>query len=188
MTNSEYDRLRAESPQRAHRALFDEYCAYVYAIAAGKLKLCGSREDIEECVSDIFASVYRSCERASSGQGDLKPLVGTIAKRTSIDFYRKLIVRYGTTVSVEDESVSQLKTETDIEAEHDRSELRRQVIAEVEKLGEPDSHIIIQQYFNGLTLKEIAAGLSMTEAAVQKRSIRAREKLRKAFMLSGITG
>ena len=188
MTNSEFEQLRSASPQRAHRVLFDEYCAYVYAIAASKLKVCGSREDIEECVSDIFAEVYRCCETIRSGDGELKPLIGTIAKRTAIDFYRRLSIRYGHTVSIEDDTVSQYKADTDIEAESERSELRRLVLAEVEKLGEPDSRIIIQQYFHGSTVKEIAERLSMSEAAVQIRSTRARQKLKKALSISGITG
>lgn len=188
MTNSEFEKLREASPQRAHRVLFDEYVAYVYAIASSKLKACGSREDIEECVSDTFAEVYRCCETVRSGDGELKSLIGTIAKRTAIDFYRRLSIRYGHTVSIDDDTVTQYKADTDIVAESERSELRRIVLSEVEKLGEPDSHIIIQQYFNGLTVKEIAAKLSMTESAVQKRSTRARQKLKKALSISGITG
>jgi len=49
------------------------------------------------------------------------------------------------------------------------------------KLGEPDSEILILQYFYSRPVKEIAAKLSMTTAAVNKRSIRARKKLREIF-------
>ena len=60
MTDSELRELMRVSAEKGRRALFDEYCAYVYAIAAMKLKNCASREDIEECVSDVFAEIYRA--------------------------------------------------------------------------------------------------------------------------------
>ena len=49
----------------------------------------------------------------------------------------------------------------------------------VESLGEPDTSIIIYQYFYDLTVREISEKVSMTPAAVQKRSIRARERIKK---------
>ena len=42
------------------RALYDEYCIYVYTIASNNLRSCGTAEDIEECVADIFIDIFRS--------------------------------------------------------------------------------------------------------------------------------
>ena len=56
----------------------------------------------------------------------------------------------------------------------------------VNSLGEPDSTIIVQQYFYERTAKEIANSIGMTAAAVQKRSVRAREKLKDMLMKMGI--
>ena len=40
------------------RKIFDEYCNYVYIIVMNKIKECGTKEDAEECVSDVFAEIY----------------------------------------------------------------------------------------------------------------------------------
>ena len=47
------------SPEECMKAIFDEYCNYVYIIAANKLKSCGSAEDVEECgaAKHIFTHV-----------------------------------------------------------------------------------------------------------------------------------
>ena len=48
--------IRTE-PEKGHRVLFDEYKNYVYTIVYNRLRSVTSREDIEECVSDVFAEI-----------------------------------------------------------------------------------------------------------------------------------
>ena len=90
MTDRELRNIMEQSAENGRRALFDEYCGYVYAICANKLKTCGSSEDIDECLSDTFAAVFRYLDGASGQDGDLKGIIGTIAKRTAIDYFRRL--------------------------------------------------------------------------------------------------
>jgi len=49
-------------------------------------------------------------------------------------------------------------------------------------LGEPDKTIIIQQFFYDKSAEEISKLVSMTTAAVHKRSIRARQYLKKILI------
>ena len=71
MTDSQLRVKMKKSPAEGRRALFDEYCAYVYAIAAQKLRTCASREDIEECVSDVFADVLLPQTLSSQREDDI---------------------------------------------------------------------------------------------------------------------
>ena len=54
------------------------------------------------------------------------------------------------------------------------------------ELGEPDSTIIIQQSYYNRTAKEISKSISMTAAAVQKRSSSAKQKLKILLTEAGI--
>ena len=54
-------------------------------------------------------------------------------------------------------------------------------------LTEPDSTIIIQQYYYNRTASEIAKAISMTASAVQKRSVRARSKLKELLLEAGVS-
>lgn len=186
MTDGQLRELMDKSPTEGRRALFDEYCAYVYAIAASKLRGCGSREDVEECVSDAFAEIYGICLCSSGTESDLKALIGTVARRRAIDYFRRLSARSGRTVSADDEAVQELKASDDVEAASEKAELRRILLGCIAELGESDSVIITQQYYYGRTVKDIAAVLKMTEAAVQKRSVRARAKLKKLLAENGV--
>ena len=58
MTDKEYLELYRNSPTIAQNMLFEEYVGYVYSIVFNKLRSCAGHEDIEECVGDVFFSVY----------------------------------------------------------------------------------------------------------------------------------
>ena len=58
MTGSELRELLSSSPADCHRALMKEYGRYVYSIVFNKLRSCGTQEDIEECVCDVFADIF----------------------------------------------------------------------------------------------------------------------------------
>ena len=58
MTDSRFRELLKKSPQTAHRVFFDEYYNYVYTIVFNRLRSAASREDVDECVSDVFSEIF----------------------------------------------------------------------------------------------------------------------------------
>jgi len=186
MTLSEFRSLMKRSQREGHRALFDEYCNYVYAVVMNVLRNCGSREDVEECVSDVFVKIYRSYANGELRDGDLKGFVGAVAKHTSIDYMRKLMSHNKRNTSMDDENFPEIASDSRLEADTENKDRNRIIMEMVNSLGEPDSTIIVQQYFYERTAKEIANSIGMTAAAVQKRSVRAREKLKDMLMKMGI--
>ncbi len=186
LSDTEIIDLIKNQPVKGRRALFDQFCDYVYVIAAGKIKSCGSREDIEECVSDIFADVYKYVD-SKEVEGSLKALVSTIAKRRSIDFFRRLSGGFGKTVSIESDEMYDIPSNENISESAENKERSRIILNKIKELGEPDSTIIIQQYFYNRTAREIADSVSLTASNVQRRSSRARDKLRKLLIEAGIT-
>ncbi len=178
MTDSEWISLVKKSPQQGYRALIDQYGNLVYAIVLNKLKGTASREDIEDCVSDIFVEVFQNADCFTPENGTLKGYLSTIAKRTAIDAYRRLTKRYNSTASIEDDEIILPPSDDNPEAETESKLFNSHLWDVIRNLGEPDSSIIIRQYFYEQTAREIAKALSMTAAAVQKRSVRARQKLK----------
>jgi len=181
MTSRELAAMMKESPADCHRALVREYGRYVYAIVYNKLRGCGTKEDIEECVSDVFAALFMKCQFDLSSENDIKSLIGTIAQRKAIDMFRRLSKKADTTVSSDDEGFLELPSSENIIESSEVSERNQILLNKIKELGEPDTTIIIKQYYYNMTVAEIGKAISMTAAAVQKRSIRAREKLKKCF-------
>ena len=87
---------------------------------------------------------------------------------------------------MDDDDFPEMASNVRIEADAEKKDSKRMLMQMVESLGEPDSTIIVQQYFYDRTAKEIARSLDMTPAAVQKRSSRAREKLKGLLIKAGI--
>ena len=177
MTDNHMIKLLRSSPDIGRRALFDEYCDYVYAITASRLAGCGSREEIDECVSDVFAEIFSAFDDGRIG-GDVKSALGMTAKRHAADYLAKI-------AETSDKAVS-----FDAERKGNNAELRernRIIMEKIDELGDPDSTILIQQYLYSRTDKEIAGIVSLTAWNVQKRSARARERLKEMLLEVGIS-
>ena len=82
MTAKEINDLMRRSPDDLYRALMNELGRYVYVIVFNKLRSCGTNEDIEECVSDIFAELFIAVE--DGGVNDVKKLAASIANRRAV--------------------------------------------------------------------------------------------------------
>lgn len=186
MTGKEYCKLYKKSPEKAYDALFASYCDYVYAIVYNRLRSTGTREDIEECVSDVFADIYFGYEKDSSFEGDMKGYIGTVAKRRAINAFRSLSKRNMRTADDSEELFGTISADTDIEADADTNETRSILIEKINELGEPDSTIILQKFYYDRSSGEIAEMLSMNASAVRMRASRALNKLKVTLAVAGI--
>ena len=187
MTGTEYSALYDRSPDKAYKKLFEQYCNYVYAIVYNKVCRIAAAEDIEECVSDVFADIYFSYDTGSEFQGDMKGYINTVASRKAINLYHRLISRSKHYTEQDDETLGRIGSDEDLVSDTERSEVQRIAMSKIAELGEPDSTIIIQKYYYDRTSGDIAELLSMKASAVRMRCKRAMEKLRQLLEAAGIT-
>lgn len=177
MTHEEFRSKIRRSSEQAHRELFEKYFNYVYTIAFNRLRSCAAREDIEECVCDVFADVYIYYDASKELNGDISGFIGTIARRKAAERYKKCINR-SEPASLDDESFPDVPSGQDIEKESELREQRQIILDKINELGEPDSTIIIQKYYYGHSAKEIADIVSLTAENVRVRSGRAVRRLK----------
>ena len=187
MTGTDYCKLHDRSPEEAYDALFNAYCDYVHAIIFNRLRSVASREDIEECVSDVFADIFFSYKADFSRDNDMKGFIGTVAKRRAISAFRSITARQNHFTGGSDDEMLNISSETDIEAESDKTETQQILMDKIKQLGEPDSTIILQKYYYDRSSGEIAELLSMKVATVRMRAARALNKLRYLLTGSGVT-
>lgn len=186
MTNSELKSLLKRSPHEAHSALLSDYGSYVYAIVYNKLRSCGTAEDVEECVSDVFADLFLAIDKGEIN--NIKAFLGTVAKRIAIDRFRSLSGRTSKTVYVDEDNMQELASDFNVEQMSDQSELRRILLDQIEALGEPDSTILIQKFYYNKTSAEIAETVAMNASSVRSRCTRAMQRLKTTLSAVGITG
>lgn len=178
MTDTEYRELFNRSPQLAQNILFDEYFAYVYTIVFSKLRSCAPKEDIEECVSDVFADIFAYFDRSSDREGNIKGIIGTVASRRAINMYHSISSKSGRTVSMEEGAADYITDSADLTRNAERGELRTTLLRLIDELGEPDSVMILQKYYYGMNSREIAETNGSKPSAVRVRLSRAMKKLK----------
>lgn len=150
--------------------VIDLYSGLMYKIAASVILPYGTKEDIEECLSDSFLSFYGEIDRIDVERASIKAYLAVITRRKAIDVYRKL-------KKLNDYMID---SEADQPSEDFALALERKsaLVSAIKALGEPDNTIVIRKFYLGETAAEIAAKLNMSEGAVQKRIERSRQKLK----------
>ncbi len=166
-----------------HRAIFRQYYKLVYTIVQGRLRAVARHEDIEECVSDVFAEVFRKLE-TNAPEGELKHTIRMIAVRRAIDAFRSLAPRESRRLLLEE--TDELPDETSTAGTAEQRETNRILLQAVQALGEPDTTIILQKYWFGANATQIAKGLGITPSAVRKRAGKALARLKAALQAQGI--
>ena len=139
MTENELRLLMSESVQKCHRAIFDNYCNYVYAIVRNS----GSRVDIEDCVSDVFLKIYKRLDKDTDFSGDIKGFIAAISRNTAIDAYRSLNLKNIRSISIDDDDTKEFSSDERIVENAEKQEQSRIILKKIKELGEPDSTIII---------------------------------------------
>lgn len=164
--------------------LVESFGAYVKAIIVNKIGGIASREDIEDCVSDVFYELCKAPDLIPDSENEKKYLIGTIAKRRAVDYFRRITHRennYGGS----DEELSSVSDNADVEDITHQKALNSALWNAVQSLGEPDSSIIVYRYFYRRKAREIGKILNLTTAAVHKRSQRAEKKIRDILINQG---
>lgn len=186
MTHNEYRTQLETNKEKAERKLYDEYVNYVYTIVYNRLRSCGSREDIGECVADVFMDVYTSYDRKIDISGDIKGFIGTVASRKAATYFHRLS-KNNTAFSIDDEEAQQVSSDEDITGDTEKKEVRTILLEAVNSLGEPDSTIIMQKYFYDRSSGEIAKSVDLSPITVRVRCNRALKKLRSLLAEKDIT-
>lgn len=171
MTEKQLRALLQSDPARGEKAVFDEYYSYVYAIAFRQLNGTGTREDVEECVIDVFLEVFQRID--SIQDGSLKAYIGMTARNQAIDRSRSLSVRNKHTTTLDEKIASP----QDVTHDAEQAELSRRVYNAIRNLGEPDAAILIHKFYYGRNAVQIAKILGMKPSTVRNRCARALQKL-----------
>lgn len=164
-------------PDKDIEELILSHTGLVYTIVYSKLHTSFSKEDIEECVSDVFLEALKKNKNLmNSEKGTVKSYLAIIAKRRAIDFYRRLAK---TRANIPIDEVIEICDSTSTENRVIQKEDRKALLTEIKSLGEPDSEIFIRKFYFEQSGKEISVALNIKENTINKKVSRGIEKLKK---------
>ena len=129
---------------------------------------------IDECINDIFLSVWNNSNKFNGEELDFKKWIYKVSKFKAIDYYRKEIRNLD--VSLEDKEVSTNRlVEEEIISKEDNNEL----IELINTLEPIDRDIFTMKFFLGAKSDDIAKKFELSRAAIDNRIYRGKKKLSK---------
>lgn len=175
-------RLLHNRPEDGLKIMMDNYMALIYTIVFNKISGMYSKEDIEECVSDVFFEVFHYKNRIDLEKGSIKAFLAIVAKRKAIDMYRKN--KNNIHIPIDDVSQDLYSIVDDVADSILIKESNSVLIDAIKSLGEPDSEIIIRKFYLYQSSKDISKDLGLKVNTIDKKVSRCMQKLKK--VLGGI--
>lgn len=154
--------------------VIDAYMPLVKTIAM-KILHNGNRLDVDECINDVFLTVWQNAHQFKGEKEDFKKWIGMIAKYKAIDRYRMAERRNAR--EQQDEYILATSSTPGTEISILRQEEKNELLAAISQLEELDRDIFMMKYYLELTNMEIANQLNLSKAAVDNRLYRGKKKL-----------
>lgn len=180
---------------RALEALIARYSRELTYFVRMVLSGVGTVQDAEECVADLFMTVWDEIEEFDANRGALGAWLSMRAKYLALDRRRLILRRMGlgggtsaSAGSVRTAHQADIATclatgdpETSLESVIERRERQEELRRVLEELPELDRLLIYLRYFRLASTEEIATRTGLTRRAIDTRLWRARRHLRAAL-------
>lgn len=154
--------------------IVDKYLPLIKGITYKVLSPLKNKGVIEECINDIFLSIWNNSKKFQGDSNDFKKWIYAISKFKSIDYYRKASNKVEFTSNYMDFN-EERSAEDELIILEDRTEL----IMLINHLGPVERDIFIMKFFLGLKTEEISIKLGLTKASIDNRIYRGKMKLNK---------
>lgn len=151
----------------------------MYAVA---LRMCGNREDAQDCLQEAMIRVYRAIS-GFKGQSSFSTWVYRITMNSCLDELRRRKSRTATSLDAMLENGFMPSDEGDTPEQSSlRAEQRRAMEKAIANLPEDMRSAIVLRDIQGCSYDEIARVLDTNVGTIKSRISRGREKLRSVLM------
>lgn len=159
--------------------LYDEYRFLMYRIAD---EILHNAELSEDVVHDSFIKIAKNMDKIKDVKSkETKNYIIVITKNTALDAYRKIAKRRENEISVNEiEDFESLAISQNIDL-HKESKSENKVEKVIRNMDEKYKSVFLLKYVNGLSYKEIAESLNISEEAVRKRISRGKDIIQKGL-------
>lgn len=186
---------------RMLEAIIARYSRELFYFMRMILGQVGTIQDVEECVNDLFVSVWQECDAFDARRGSFRTWLTMRAKYLALDRRRQLLRRHATTVALSsfdmdgdlnevasggNEHVDRLRQPEDwvsdsldtVLEQREEQEYLRTALA---RLPELDRQLIYLRYFRLATTEEMATRTGLSKHAIDTRLWRTRKLLKEAL-------
>ncbi|WP_088189226.1 sigma-70 family RNA polymerase sigma factor [Desulfosporosinus sp. FKA] len=160
----------------AYRDLIKEYTKPVYYLTYNILNIGNSKEDIEECVADVFFEVWQKINEFDSERSNFKTWILILTKYKALTYKRKLKKSH-----VENIDDYQPEEPNNVEKQIIDRETQKKLLETINSFNETDKELFIRRYFCNEKISDIMQSLGLSRSAVDNRLLRGRKIIKEVL-------
>ncbi len=164
--------------QKFYEILITEYTKPIYYLAYNILKSTCSKEDIEECVSDVLLEVWIKIKDYDNSRSSFKTWVFMLTKYKALKF--RLKNAKNKVVSI-DEQFLDIGAYESTEKTVIEREKQKQIINIIDSFNDVDKELFIRRYFYGEQISVLMDSLSLSRSAIDNRLLRGRKLIKEVL-------
>lgn len=157
----------------------DNYGSLVFKVVRSVLNSSFDSQYIEECINDIFLSVWDNIDSFDESKGVFKYWITAVAKYKAIDYKRKFF-KQSTAECIDGLALSDKKN---IESIIISKENREELLRAINDMKDEDREIFIRRYFLYEGIESIAKTFGVERNLIDKRLSRGRKFLKEKLVL-----
>ncbi|WP_392486161.1 sigma-70 family RNA polymerase sigma factor [Haloimpatiens sp. FM7315] len=162
--------------EKGMELLIDQYAPLIKAIV--KKHMYNLSQYYEECISDVYLSIWDNITSFDKKKNSLKNWIAAISKYKAIDYKRK----YLKTLNHMDISDLNIESDYKIEKEVLKNELEDEIEEILKCLNPFDKELFIKIFVKEESVKEVSKEFNIKPSLVYNRISRGKNKIRRIFL------
>lgn len=160
----------------AYEILIRDYSKLVYYLTYNILTTGNRKEDIEECVADVFFEVWQKINEFDNERSNFKTWILILAKYKALTYKRKL--KKSQVEYIDDYQPEEPNT---VEKQVIDRETQKKLLETIHSFNETDKELFIRRYFCNEKISDIMQSLGLSRSAVDNRLLRGRKIIREVL-------
>ncbi len=154
----------------AYEYMINKYTKTIYCLAYNILFQSHNREDIEECVSDVFLDAWIKIGEFDQEKGNFRTWLLILTKYKALTYKRKKDIT--NVISIEE---FEIKDSYNLEKQFFLREDQEQLIKIINSFNETDRKIFFRRYFFNEKIRDLAKFFNLSRSAIDNRLLRGRK-------------
>jgi RNA polymerase sigma-70 factor (ECF subfamily) len=160
----------------AYEYMISKYTKTIYCLAYNILCKSLNREDIEECVSDVFLDAWLKIDEFDQEKGNFRTWLLILTKYKALTYKRKKKPR--NVISIEK---FEIQDSYNLEKQLILRQDQEKVIETINSFNKVDKEIFFRRYFFGEKISDLAKAFNLSRSAIDNRLLRGRKVIKEVL-------
>ncbi|MFZ7102055.1 MAG: sigma-70 family RNA polymerase sigma factor [Peptococcaceae bacterium] len=160
----------------AYQNMVGKYTKTVFCLAHNILSPTLNKEDIEECVADIFFDAWMKINEFDQERGNFRTWLLILTKYKALTYKRRKKL-----ISLMNLADFEIKADYNLEQQFFLREDQEKVIEIINSFSKIDKEIFFRRYFFGEKISHLAGAFNLSRSAVDNRLLRGRTIIKEAL-------